>query len=293
MLIREKLKKRDSFSELECQLADYILEHEDEIEDLSVRKLGTLLYVSPPSIIRFCKKIGFEGYAEFRKNWLDEVHCLRSHFQQVDANFPFQEKDTDFEAAAKLAALYRETVDDTLETLDPENLTKAAGLLSQAERVIIIGNGANEDLAHIIEGRLIAINKMAVVPHNLTETGYMANFCTRKDCFLFISYSGETASLVQLAGMVKGRDVPVIVLSFQGQSSLSNLADACLSICTREKLRGNLGSFSSTLSVLYLLDVLYACIFKKDYTGNYVRRTHPELPSDISRLSEDERLKDI
>ena len=39
-------------------------------------------------------------------------------------------------------------------------------------------------------------------------------------------------------------------------------------ITTREKLYSKIGSFSTNSSISFLLDVLYSCVFSKDYQKN-------------------------
>ena len=53
-----------------------------------------------------------------------------------------------------------------------------------------------------------------------------------------------------------------------GDNTLSKHADCTLRVATREKLYSKIGSFSSTGSITFLLDILYSCVFSKNYQKN-------------------------
>lgn len=50
----------------EKKSADYILEHLEEVDQLSIEKLAKRCEVSEPTIMRLVKALGYHGYSEFR-----------------------------------------------------------------------------------------------------------------------------------------------------------------------------------------------------------------------------------
>ena len=73
MLVKEKLMMREEFSEVDIAIANYVLEREYQLKQDSVRRIAQETYVSPSSIIRFCQKLGYEGYNDFRDDYLKEL----------------------------------------------------------------------------------------------------------------------------------------------------------------------------------------------------------------------------
>ena len=51
----------------EKEIADYILDNASLICNLTIREFAENTYSSPSSIVRFCKKLGFEGFNDFQK----------------------------------------------------------------------------------------------------------------------------------------------------------------------------------------------------------------------------------
>jgi DNA-binding MurR/RpiR family transcriptional regulator len=73
---------------------------------------------------------------------------------------------------------------------------------------------------------------------------------------------------------LKKKKVPVIALTSIGENTLTKLADCILRMTTRERLYSKIGSFTTNDSICFLLDVLYAGVFSKDYKYNLEYKTH-------------------
>ena len=72
----------------------------------------------------------------------------------------------------------------------------------------------------------------------------------------------------QTIKILKGNNIPVIAITNIGDNTTARLADCVLKICTREKLYSKIATFSTDSAIVYLLDVLYSCIFALDYDAN-------------------------
>lgn len=57
----------------EKQAADYILEHMEQIPELSIDRLAGNAGVSQPTVLRMLKSLGFSGYRDFRYQLVAEL----------------------------------------------------------------------------------------------------------------------------------------------------------------------------------------------------------------------------
>jgi hypothetical protein len=53
---------------------------------------------------------------------LKEEEYLQKHFSEINANLPFQRNDTILSIASKIAALEKESIDDTLSLITHDDL---------------------------------------------------------------------------------------------------------------------------------------------------------------------------
>lgn len=292
MLIQELLKRKSDFSIIEKKVADYFLEHQDKIENQSARYIANQIFTAPSTIVRLCQKMGFQGYTHFRKEYIDEIHYLQSHFINIDPNYPFEFKDTEISVAHKIRHLYQNTLGDIVTLFNEESLEKVVSLIMNANNIYIFSSGVQVDIAKAFKDKMLKIGKSVIVESKMDEAYYIASFSDISNVCLMISYSGETEILLRVARKLKKRKIPMISMTSYGDNSLSKMSDEVIYVSTREKLNNNLGDFGMNLSVLYVLDVLYAICFNGNYRLNYNNKIEISHGFQVYRNSENPMLND-
>lgn len=269
MLVVEKLKLQHNMSETEKQIAAYVLAAGRELERYSTRALAEASYTSPASIVRLCKKLGFSGFEEFKKNFLQELDYLDSPSGAVDFNFPFGKEDSPMHAANNIAQLYIETIQDTMSLLEASELRKAVTLFQCRPRIHIYSAGTAINQAESFREKMLKIGRLVTTSNNLNYQLYEVGCLSGQDVAIIISYSGETTRMLQVAQECQRRRVPVIALTSFGENSLTRYASCKLTLSTKENIYQNVGDYSSHLSVNLLLDILYSAYFLQNYEANY------------------------
>ena len=283
MLIRERLLFQENMTEVDKTLANFFIDSGRRVEKLSSRTIASTLFVAPSTVTRFCQFLGFSGYSDFKLAFLKELDYLERNFLNINPNFPFTENDINVALASKIATLYKETVEDSLSLLHHDSLQAATKLLSNAAIIYLGMVGDTFEMAETFKNRMIKIGKTVIVERRTDNLYYSACQVPKDACFILISYSGETESLLKVAKLLQNRKIPTIVLTSFGENALSSMFDIVIWISTREKLIENLGNFSSLISVSFILDTLYASVFQKHYTKNY------QTKCDLSQMYEQKR----
>lgn len=268
MLIQEKMKHKEHFSESEKIISEYFLKHSDQLEKESVRSIASQIYVAPSSIVRFCQKLGFDGYNDFKEQYQDEIKYLSSHFQHINPNYPFEKSDKEITLANKIGQLYEETIKDCLTLLEHDTLQKVAQKLNTASTLYICASGAQVGLSEVFKDKMMRIGKHVVICQSSEEAYYEACYASQMSCFLLISYTGETERCLRVAKKLSERSMYMLAVTSYGHNSLSHYADDCLYASTREKLITNLGNYTFNICVMLLLDILYSQCFNKNYEKN-------------------------
>lgn len=283
MLIRERLLFQENMTEVDKTLANFFIDSGRRVEKLSSRTIASTLFVAPSTVTRFCQFLGFSGYSDFKLAFLKELDYLERNFLNINPNFPFTENDINVALASKITTLYKETVEDSLSLLHHDSLQAATKLLSNAAIIYLGMVGDTFEMAETFKNRMIKIGKTVIVERRTDNLYYSACQVPKDACFILISYSGETESLLKVAKLLQNRKIPTIVLTSFGENALSSMFDIVIWISTREKLIENLGNFSSLISVSFILDTLYASVFQKHYTKNY------QTKCDLSQMYEQKR----
>lgn len=287
MLLKDRMNDYP-FSHSERIIVDYILDKQNEIKDYSTKMIADETYTSPSTLIRISKKLGFQGWNDFKDAYLNEVDYLNKHFQDIDPNFPFTNQDTIMNIASKIANLHAESAKDTLSLIHHDALQKAVQILRRSQEVRIFAISNLNYVGEEFVFKLNRIQKKASI--SLVQDLMFHDAAMMKDdeCAICISYSGETPHILQVANTLKENHVPIIAITSIGDNHLSDIANVTLHISTREKSFSKIAGFVSLESISIILDTLYSCLFSLNYQANLDYKLKMSKRIEITRSIDNE-----
>lgn len=279
MLLQEKMKTT-KFSPSEQTVIDFILKKQELIEPYTTIMIAGETYTSPSVLIRTSKKLGFNGFNEFKKAFLKEVNYLKTSFSDLDANKPFAATDSIMNIAHIITKLKQESLNDTLSLIHHDSLQKAIRIMEKADVIKVFAIANLTFQAEELVYKLRRIGKKAETYSISNMMIQEATMTSSNDCAICISYSGESEELLYTTNILKQNQVPIIVISSVGENSLTCLGDTVLQITTRERAFSKIGAFASLESISLILDILYSCYFKTNYDHFYAFKT------DLAKVTE-------
>ena len=263
MNLYEELRKKDSFSSVEKDVADYIVENGESILDMPIQQLAANTFTSTTTIIRLCKKLGFKGFRDSK-----DLLSYMNRDTHVDVNSPFSEGDSAAGIAQKIALLTKDTIASTQATLDMDILHQVVQQLLQARNILAIG--VSDSFVRIIDfqNKMLKINMFVKISYLQPDQAYLCTHATSEDVALLISYSGRTAEVINEARILKQGGVKTIAITSNTTSPLAQLCDTLIMLPNEEDIQIATYSFSSQLAIEYVLNVIYSCIYKSNYEKN-------------------------
>ena len=280
------------FSPNEKVIADYLLREKYAIRKKSTADIAEAVFASKSALVRFAKKLDFQGWVDFKEAFLEELTYLDQQQKGVDANLPFQAKDDLGTIVARLASLKKEAIDDTLSLNKQEAISACIKALAQAETIHIFAVSNNLLNAQEFALQMARIQKDVRIHQLQGEVMFNAYLAKKKSCAIIISYSGETPQLIQIMKILNRQAIPIILLTSVGDNTSTQLASHILRLATREKLYSKIGTFSTDTSITFLLECLYAGIFAQSYETNLALRKQASKFIEFERSSSSEILKE-
>ena len=64
------VKNKEELSVAERAVLDYLIENRDNLKDFGVEKIAEAAYTSPASVVRMCKKLGYQGFKDFKIDFI-------------------------------------------------------------------------------------------------------------------------------------------------------------------------------------------------------------------------------
>ena len=268
MLLTEKLKQSELYSNNEQIIASYILEQGIEIKDQSSRQVASTTYTSPATVVRLCQKLGMSGFDEFKEKYLEELNYLTKSFNNIDVNYPFSKEDTADKIANKISTLHLETIQDTMQLLNHDNLQHANRIIEKAKNIYIFSLGSSINVGLLFKEKMMKIKNQVIISEKLEHQIFNAYSINEQDCAIILSYSGENKGAISIAEILKQRHIPFISLTSFGDNPINEMSDCALFISTREIPGQNTGNMVSNVSFSLILDILYSCYYAKNYQQN-------------------------
>lgn len=292
MLITEQLQYAQGLSENEKTVAKYLAANLCEISSLSITQIAQSCYVSCSTVVHLSEKLGFKGWKQLRQAIAQEQIYIHASFHEVDPNVPFHKEDTPKQIRENLSLLLADSIADTCSLLDDEQLHQAALFVSKASVVNVYGISFSIEVAQDFRIKMMSIGKTVNVIDNPEEFFYYMKSTDSDTVSILISYSGETRELVHTAGWLKVKGYSTIAITSIGGNSLSKACRHTLLLSTKEKLYSKISTFSSSISIHYVLDVLCACVFALNYDQNMAYRKTMIEVMDMERTSSVSLLKE-
>lgn len=249
----------NQFTKAEKKIAEYCLNHKEEIPYLSISDLADACEVGDASVYRFCRSLKLDGYQEFKMKF---SLCQNS---ATAANTAIH-NDSDSIAdslAQRVLNSHIHAMEETFQLLDTSEFEKVLNMLEQAEHVCFFGVGDSLLAAEEARNKFLRITpKVNCIadPHIQAVTASLSN---EKDLFVFISYSGATRDNVQTAKIAKERGAKVVCISHFRKSPLTAYCDVVL-LCGAKEGPLDRGSMSAKAGQLYLIDLLYQSFYERN-----------------------------
>ncbi|MED4018277.1 MurR/RpiR family transcriptional regulator [Sutcliffiella cohnii] len=245
------------FSVTERKIADYILKNPNKIIHSSINQLAEDLDVADSTVFRFCKRIGYKGYQAMKIALASEVVSpIKDIHENVDEGDSF---DT---IASKVFRANIETLEDTLQIVDEEQLQLAVDTIVSSKSVHVFGSGGSSIIALDAYHKLV---RTGVNVHTVTDTHFQlmaASQLTEQDCAVLISHSGSSKDILHILNVVKKNNVKTIAITNFAKSTLSAAVHVPLYTSSKETdFRSE--ALSSRIAQLTLIDVLYVNILLK------------------------------
>ena len=256
----ELSEKYESFSESEKALASFIASNREKALYMSIYELSESASVSVATAVRFCQKLGFSGYKDFRIQLAKANVAGENNDEKVTGSII--EEDID---AMKL----------TMKEMDSESVSKGAKLISEAGKILIFGTGTSYIAGSDAAIKFRRTGKCVFDESDLYKAALNLAFFGEGDVLLAFSHSGENRATVKICEAAKRRGIKVIAITSFPKSRITKSADVLLFTKTNESPLHKM-SITSRISQVALTDALFM---------EYFALKRDELKGNIEKVS--------
>jgi DNA-binding MurR/RpiR family transcriptional regulator len=243
---------------LEGRVVDMILGRRDFDQATSLKTVANDAGVSEAMIIKIAKKLGFDGFRDFRTGIVDY-----NRLPTADLHQELSPDDTGAEIAQKVFRTSIHALEETLSILDPEAFEKAADLIFTARQRDFYGIGGSAQIARDVSHKFLRIGVRTSVFDDAHMMLMSAALLGEGDVAVAFSHSGATTAVIEPLELARRRGARTIALTNYANSPLASMADVVL--CSTAQGSPLLGeNAAARIAQLIIFDAVFVAVAQRD-----------------------------
>lgn len=247
-----------SLSNNELAVLRYVYDHPYDVSHMSIQELAQKISYSTSTILRFCKKLGFSGFSEFK-------YALRGEIQKSDIP---KESSQNILSNKIITDSLCSDIEATSHLLSEELLGAAIRYLSSDMPIYLWSpGGLTSVLIDYLEMLLFAAGRQNVHKIETTKTAnhVVRNLSSDNVLFVISSTGGfpPTLKLVKLANM---NNIPVISITPYANNTIANLSSVNFRFFANQR-ENNGAEYTSRLPIFYTISMIIKCYLKAKEPG--------------------------
>jgi DNA-binding MurR/RpiR family transcriptional regulator len=283
-LIRNQLPE---FTGALRRVADHVLTDPASAARSTIVELAERSGTSPATVTRFCRALGFEGYADLRLGIAGETgRAARSAGWQIDIGREIQPTDPLERVLNQLMAADTLAMRDTAARIDLTAVERAADAIATATRVDIYGASGSALVGEELQFSLHRIGIAAWAWTDIHNGLASAALLGPGDVALGISHSGQTRETIEMIAEAGSHGATTIALTSFPRSPLADVADTVLLTAT-QATTFRPDALSARHPQLVVLDLLYIAVAQRTH-----ERSHAAFQR-TARAVEAHRVKEV
>ncbi|WP_077002513.1 MurR/RpiR family transcriptional regulator [Variovorax sp. KK3] len=272
--VRRVRANLDALPDTERKLADFVLEFPGELAGYAGNELAELAGVSPSTVSRFIRRIGYENYEEARRHVREEKQSGSPLFQSSVA----ERKRGD--RVAMHAGASAANLASTFERLADPQMAAIVKAIIAADQVLIFGSRSSHGFAVYLRWQIIqVVPRVTAIPGAGETLGEHLAGIGERDCVIVFGMRRQTR---QLGAVLEAASKARAKIVFVSDHSSPDYASATWSL--QCDCRGT-GPLDNHVAVMALCDLLATMVIDASGAAGHKRLAEIEqLHEDLDEL---------
>lgn len=255
----------NQYSKSERRIVDYLLSNPHEFARSNVRDVAEATSVSEPTVVRFCRRVGCEGFRDLKLQLVEDL-AYRQALREGGVNDAKLAPITDIrkqQIAQNVYSSATAAIQNCVNRIDWDTIEEAASAIIKARRTIICGVGGSSSIfAQELHNRLfrLDLNCCPFVDSYLQRM--VSATLGEKDIAIFVSSTGRPRALLDSVELAQHYGAKCIGIA-PAQSPVGHIVDICVDLELTQGGVGPLHPNPMRYVQLFLIDCLaYAVALK-------------------------------
>ncbi len=232
-------------------IAQYVLENPEKTVQMTVKELAWETKTSPAAVIRFSKRLGYEGFPSFKMDLAVDINA--------PSQTPLEEKSPSLQTNPffnHAQTLFTNALIQSFQVLHKQQYQQALHKIRQAPNLYLAGSGSTSSLCEHLRIKLSHIGILANHHPDPTQAFIQCRLLHQDDVIIIIDVDGQHPVLVDLAKQARLTHTTVIALTQDRDSPLIKNSDHLLAIPNQVYDDVILGDIIYHQAILRIIDLL-------------------------------------
>lgn len=247
--------------------AQALLENPETLQNMTLAEAARETESSDASIIRFCKRLGFRGYSDLKKEVIiasEEKGTEEEHLEEE-----VKSSDNIRKIMEKVFQSNMQTLQNTMVVANEQDYERAVDALVKAGSIHFFGVGDAFAACQFAFMKFARLGVLCTAESDVMMQFTRANHMGPGDVALAVSYEGRSRNVVQAMAIAKKRGATTICITKMSKSPLLRYIDIPLYISISDLSVGR-DKVTRRVADQFILDVLYMEYITKS-RRNYAR----------------------
>ena len=260
-IIALMIQEYERFTRSERKIVDYVLEHQEETQYVSITDLSAQCGVAVSTVSLFCRKLKLAGFNDFKLELARAALPARAAFSEPGSEIT--EGDSAAAVMGKVLSAVQDALNNAYHMLSEQEIIRAADLLRRAGQVVCLGQGNHSVVALAAWAQFSTTSpKFKTIQDSHMQTVVLSTLA-EGDAVLYFSYSGATHELLEAVEVIRNRGGKLILVTRYPNSPARAYADAVL-LCGPNEQPFQFGSTSALIAQLYVVEALLSEFIRRD-----------------------------
>jgi len=246
----------NSLKKAELRLADYVLKHPDEVSGLTINEVQNKSGTSYATIIRFCKRLGYSGFKEFKNN-LFTNNGSDKPYTDLAAGYSINQADTTESIINKTFLSSAKTLQESQDIINIAELEKACENIVESGNVYFVGTGNSGVCAQYAFTRFYRIGLNCSFETDPTLYKLKSSIMKKDEVLFAISSSGRSVNIVDTARIAREHGATVISLCDFAISPLTKISNINLYTSPRNSTQYSDLDVQLFIAQINIIDILF------------------------------------
>lgn len=244
----------------EKRVAESVLKDPHQVIRYTITELADKADTSEPTVVRFCRKMGLQGYMDLRLSLARDLPSAQYIHEAV------AEQDSPVQVMEKIFSTSQEALGNTLNKIDMNVFDQAVNILTHARRIEFYGSGGSGSVARDAHHKFFRLG-VPCIAYEDSHMQVMSAALLASDCVVIaISATGSSRDVIDSIQIAKKSGAQTIGITGREKSPLGRICDHNLSVYSKETAIW-LAPMSTRIAQLVLLDALFVSVANKKLKG--------------------------